>query len=87
MKPITINQLKKMCEQQIKKGNGNKFIMISSDDEGNSYHYLWYDFQEASKIIEEMNEFNLKNNFKNITFYIDGFDDKIAKIEDTIILG
>lgn len=44
MKPYTIEDLHAMCEMQIKKGNGNKYIMISSDDEGNSYHYLWYGF-------------------------------------------
>lgn len=45
-KPITINQLKEYCEKQIKKGNGDKVIMISDDDEGNGFHYLWYSFTE-----------------------------------------
>lgn len=48
--PITVNKLKKLCEEQIKKGNGNKVIMISSDDEGNEYHYLWYDFSDVIKL-------------------------------------
>ena len=46
MGAITVKELKKFCEEQIKKGNGNKVIMISQDDEGNSYHYLWYSFTE-----------------------------------------
>lgn len=45
-KPITIKELMEECKKQIKLGNGDKVIMISSDDEGNSYHYLWYSFTE-----------------------------------------
>lgn len=54
-RPITISQLKKFCEEQIINGNGNKSIMISSDDEGNNYHYLWFAFttiEEYEKPIE-----------------------------------
>ena len=32
-KPLTIKQLKEICEKEIKKGNGDKSIMISNDDE------------------------------------------------------
>lgn len=46
MKVLTINDLLKECLKEIKKGNGDKAIMISSDDEGNSYHYLWFTFTE-----------------------------------------
>lgn len=75
-KPITINKLFNYCKEQIKEGNGNKVIMISDDDEGNGYHYLWYSFSDPT----------------DEDFYIEGFeecfiDKKIAKIEDTIILG
>lgn len=55
-KPITINQLKKLCNEQIKKGNGNKVIMISDDDEGNGFHYLWYAFTEPDWYIQEIDE-------------------------------
>jgi len=72
-KPITVNELKKMCEEQIKNGNGDSVIMISSDDEGNSYHYLWYDFIEAKEMIDNYN--------------ILEFDKGIADIKNTIILG
>ena len=51
-KPITVRQLKELCEEEIKKGNGEKVIMISSDDEGNCYHYLWYPFIEATELLE-----------------------------------
>ncbi len=44
MKPITIKDLYKLCKEQIVKGNGDKVIMLSDDDEGNGYHYMWYSF-------------------------------------------
>ena len=52
-KPITVNKLKILCEEQIKKGNGNKVIMTSDDDEGNGYHYMWYDFTEAKELLTQ----------------------------------
>lgn len=55
-KPITINLLKKYVDEQIKKGNGNKVIMISDDDEGNGFHYLWYAFTEPDWQIDELDE-------------------------------
>ena len=72
-KPITVKQLKNLCEQEIKKGNGDKVIMISDDDEGNGYHYLWYSFTD----------------FKEILDYAcsSQFDERIASEDDTIILG
>ena len=46
-KPITVKQLLDYAKDEVKKGNGDKFIMISDDDEGNGYHYLWYSFTET----------------------------------------
>ena len=82
MKPITVKELKKACEEQIKKGNGDKVIMISQDDEGNGYHYLWYSFTTMEEM-EEPIEFN--ENKYEINF--DECNEKVAKKEDTIILG
>lgn len=53
MKPVTVNVLEELCKEQIKKGNGNKVIMISQDDEGNSYHYLWYHFSTIEQALAE----------------------------------
>ena len=73
-KPITIKQLLELCKKEIVKGNGNKFIMISDDDEGNGYHYLWYAFCEG----EEM---------RDVDSFDMCVDENVAKIEDTMILG
>ena len=53
MKPITVKELYKLCEEEITEGNGDKVIMLSQDDEGNGYHYLWYAFCEAKDVITE----------------------------------
>lgn len=75
MKPLTINELYKECEKQIKKGNGNKVIMLSDDDEGNGYHYCWYSFTNIEDALD--------------TYIQDDYliNERIAKKEDTIILG
>lgn len=82
MKALTIKDLYKECEKEIKKGNADKTIMISSDDEGNSYHYLWYAFTPM-KVMEEPIEFN----GKIVECPFEYADENIAKKEDTIILG
>lgn len=43
---ITVKELLKACQEQIKLGNGDKHILISRDDEGNGYHSLNYTFSE-----------------------------------------
>lgn len=70
-KPYTVKELKELCETQIKYGNGDKIIMISDDDEGNGFHYLWYSFSPAYENI--------------IDDYM--INEDIASKEDTIILG
>lgn len=84
MKPLTVKDLMKECEKQIKNGNGDKVIMITSDDEGNSYHYLWYSFTT----IEEMEE-PVKLKDKEITFKyeFEFANEDVAKKENTITLG
>lgn len=46
MKPMTVKRLKKLCEEQIAKGNGDKIVILSDDDEGNGYHNCFYEFTE-----------------------------------------
>lgn len=82
MKALTIKDLYKECEKQMRLGNGDKVIMISSDDEGNGYHYLWYPFTT----IEEMEEpVKLGDKIYKETFNYTS--DNVAKKENTIILG
>lgn len=76
-KPLTIKELAKLCADEIKKGNGDCSIMISSDDEGNDYHYLWYAFTPAKEILTD-DEIGLLDY---------SVDESIAPISKTIILG
>jgi hypothetical protein len=71
MEPITVKQLFELCEEQIVKGNEDKKIMISQDDEGNGFHYLWYSFSTPEEAgVDELD-----------------INEDVAKLEDTIILG
>ena len=49
MKQLTVELLKKLCELEIKKGNGKRMIVISDDNEGNGFHGLFYGFTVISK--------------------------------------
>ena len=80
MKPLTVNDLMKECIKEINKGNGNKIIMISDDDEGNGFHYLWYNFETVEDFDKQIEECGLPEEYK-FTYN----DDKISKKEDTII--
>lgn len=52
-KPMTIAQLFKFCQKQIKLGHGDYTIMLSDDDEGNGYHYCWYSFTPIDEYTQE----------------------------------
>ena len=52
-KPLTIKQLLKYCQDEIKKGHGDYTIMLSDDDEGNGYHYCWFSFTPIDEYTEE----------------------------------
>ncbi len=43
-KGITVEALCYYCMDEIAKGNGQKHIQISMDDEGNGFHTLFYGF-------------------------------------------
>lgn len=75
-KPLTVKQLYKECKKLIDAGKGDKIIMISRDDEGNGYHYLWYSFTPAEDILDDP-----------YGYMESDFDKNIAEMDDTIILG
>ena len=80
MKQITINDLWKACVEERKKGNGKKKILVSSDEEGNSFNPLYYLFTPTKDPNEEQDFFDAA--------YIDkpcGVTDE--NINDYIILG
>lgn len=63
---ITVKELAQLCLEQIKMGNGDKHVLISSDDEGNEYHTLFYGFTSDKETIEELSPyFHDRNDTKN----------------------
>lgn len=72
-KPITIKDLYTLCKAHILQGEGDKVIMISNDDEGNGFHYLWYTFSTPDEAMCEE--------------YLCDIDESIAPKDKTIILG
>ena len=54
---MTVNQLKDFCDIQIEKGNGDKKILISADDEGNGYHGLFYEFIDKKEDIKLLSRY------------------------------
>lgn len=72
MKQLTVNDLLKICKKEVERGNGDRKIVISDDNEGNGYHGLFYHFT----IIEE-----------NEKEYFQIYDSTTDNINEVIILG
>lgn len=51
-KGITVAELFIMLKKQIEKGNKDKYILISDDDEGNGYHTLFYGVDDDPEMIK-----------------------------------
>ena len=49
---LTVKDLEKACKEQIKKGNGDKMVMLSCDDEGNGFHQMFYLFTDNKEDLE-----------------------------------
>ena len=62
MEQLTVRDLYHACEYQIKKGNGNKYIAISDDNEGNGYHGMFFRFTEnVEDCIDLINDSQITN--------------------------
>ena len=71
MNALTVRELLKACQQQVTMGNGDKIVLLSSDDEGNEFHTCYYKFTYEPEVVESMAE-----------LFHDGNDPK-----DVVILG
>lgn len=64
---VTVKELLKACEEQVKKGNGDKIVLISNDDEGNGFHTLFYQFTDKLENIKGYSDcFHDNNNPENV---------------------
>ena len=78
-RPLTVKELYRLCQKEIQKGHGDHVIMLSDDDEGNGYHYCWYDFTEPTEE-NGFDEYSLEDSLYRL-------DEEIAPLSETIILG
>ena len=51
-KGITVKELYLMLAAHVTKGNGDKHILISDDDEGNGFHTLFYGIDDTPEGIQ-----------------------------------
>ena len=72
MEQVTVKKLLEICKQEVKKGNGDKKIVISDDNEGNGYHGLFYHFTTIKPSEKE---------------YFEVYDSQETDINKIIILG
>jgi len=73
-KGLTVAQLLNECMTLVNNGYGDKHIQISSDDEGNSFHSLFYGFTTSPE---------------DLQYYVDEgmMSWGIKAIDDIIVLG
>ena len=54
----TVNELLELCKQEVENGNGDRKIFLSNE-EGNDYHALYYDFTPAEELfVDEYGEYD-----------------------------
>ena len=56
IRPITVNELYNYVKSQIAVKNGDKYVYISSDDEGNYFHPLYCEFTDDTEEIKSYAE-------------------------------
>lgn len=66
-RPLTVSELYNELSIQMRKGNENRYIYISDDDEGNGYHGLYFPFSEVEDIMfgAEIDWFKQRNDLKS----------------------
>ena len=55
---ITVKVLYELIQKEMLKGNGDKKIVLSDDNEGNGYHGMFYGFTSAPKTVKETIEYS-----------------------------
>lgn len=46
---MTVEELFHACAEEMQKGNGGRIIQITTDDEGNGYHTLFFTFSPVDQ--------------------------------------
>lgn len=53
-KQMTISRLFELCKKEIAKGNGDKNIVISDDNEGNGFHGMFFGFTKIDEFTQDL---------------------------------
>ena len=73
---MTVKQLYLELAEEIKKGNGDKVIVIADDNEGNAYHGMFYGVTSDPKTVRE-----------NIETSNGLYDSAVEDYDQIVILG
>ena len=73
---MNINKLKKLCDAYVSAGYGDKEILLSGDDEGNSYHGLYFGFTKCDGVFAD-----------DVVELCDDYTVTKENIKDYIVLG
>ena len=77
---LTIDELWRLCVEKRKQGQGKKKILISGDDEGNSYHELYYGFTPTT-------DPNGGEDFFDASYIVKPYGITDDNIDEYIVLG
>ncbi len=58
MGQLTIKDLYINLREEVRKGNGDKFIVVADDNEGNGFHGLFFGITSEAEDIKEAVEFS-----------------------------
>ncbi|WQJ53881.1 MAG: hypothetical protein [Wendovervirus sonii] len=47
---VTVKQMLKYCQEQIRRGNGDKYLITANDTEGNGYHGVFFGLTPVSEL-------------------------------------
>ena len=65
MEEMTVKKLLEECEKQIKKGNGDKVVVVTDDDEVNGYHTLYFGFCDDAEELHEIADADMLHDSNN----------------------
>lgn len=78
---LTIRTLYEYCQREMKKGNGDKKIVISDDNEGNGFHGLFFAFTELKRTPQGIYGEEIREYINSI------YDSEETNPDNLIILG
>lgn len=58
MGQLTIKDLYINLREEVRKGNGDKFIVVADDNEGNGFHGLFFGITSETEDVKEAVEFS-----------------------------